>query len=166
MKSIFFTVLFSFSLGLLFTSCLPPTPIALPPTPTAIHVISRSQECVAAAWDNFEKNQLLEAINYAQECIDRWESEAIKQQSTLTEAPPNGEVSEEEKEAIFANWALNDVGTAYFIKAWSLEKLGESSEAKEAYEAAITFPNARCWNREGFFWAPAEEASNRLAKMP
>lgn len=163
MKSKFHIVFLIFFLALLTASCLPETQT---PTPTPTLILSTSEEYVTVAWNAFNNNQLSEANDLAQECIDKWETEAIKQQSMLTQAPPNGEVSEDEKKEIFANWALNDVGTAYFIKAWSLEKLGKSTEAKEAYEVATTFPYARCWDPKGWFWAPAEEASKRLAKMP
>ncbi len=135
----------------------------LSPTP----VFTTSEEFVTAAWNAFNDNRFTEAINFAQETIGRWESEAIKQQAALSQEPPNGKVTEDERKAIFANWALNDVATAYFIKARSLEKLGKIAGAKEAYwKIVTTFPYARCWDPEGWFWSPAEEAKNRLTKMP
>ncbi|MBL8107894.1 MAG: hypothetical protein JNJ72_20165, partial [Anaerolineales bacterium] len=77
-----------------------------------------------------------------------------------------GTVTNDEKKLIFANWALNDVGTAYYIKALALEKLGRLSEAREAYEKTVSFEFARCWDPSGFFWSPAEAASENLAKLP
>lgn len=128
--------------------------------------MTTSEEFVAAAWDAFNANQFKEAANFAQEVIDRWESEALRQQSSLTQTPPIGKVTEAEKNAIFANWALNDVATAYFIKAWSLERLGKITEAQEAYRKVLDFPYGRCWDPQGWFWSPAEEANRRLSKMP
>jgi hypothetical protein len=150
-------------LCVVLTACFPPTPAPMP-TPTPI--LSTSEEFVTGAWNAYSQNDFAKAIELAQECIDRWESDAVKQQAALTQAPPNGKVSDDEKIVIFANWALNDVGTAYFIKALSIEKLGETADAKDAYNQVITLPYARCWDPQGFFWSPAEAASKNLAKLP
>lgn len=155
--------MFVTALCMVLTACFPPTP---PPTPISTPVISTSAECVTAAWNDYNQNNFAKAIEFAQECINKWEGDAVKQQSELTKAPPKGEVTDEEKKVIFANWALNDVGTAYFIKALSLEKLGKTSEAKDAYNAVLTLPDARCWDPQGFFWSPAEAASENLARLP
>jgi tetratricopeptide (TPR) repeat protein len=129
-------------------------------------VLSTSEEFVTAAWNAYSQNDFAKAIELSQECIDRWESDAIKQQSAFTQAPSNGKVTDDEKKIIFANWALNDVGTAYFIKALSLEKLGKTADAKDAYNQVIALSYARCWDPQGFFWSPAEAASKNLAKLP
>jgi hypothetical protein len=145
------------------TACFPPTPA---PTPTSTPVLTTSAEFVTAAWNAYNKNDFAKAIELAQECINRWESDALKQQLVLTQAPSNGKVTDDEKRKIFASWALNDVGTAYFIKALSLEKLGKTADAKEAYKQVTTLPYARCWDPQGWFWSPAEVASENLAKLP
>lgn len=145
------------------TACFPSAPA---PTPTPTKVLATSAEFVTAAWDAYNQNNFTKAIEFAQECINRWESEAVKQQSEITQAPPNGKVSDDEKKAIFANWALNDVATAYFIKAQALEKTGKTTEAKNAYKTVMTFSYARCWDSQGWFWSPAEAASVNSAKMP
>ncbi len=150
-------------LCVLLTSCFPPPPA---PTATPTPVISTSAECVTAAWNDYNQNSFAKAIEISQVCINKWESDAVKQQSELTQAPPNGKVTDEEKKVIFANWALNDVATAYFIKALSLEKLGKTNDAKDAYNVVITLPYARCWDPQGFFWSPAEAASENLARLP
>jgi hypothetical protein len=147
----------------LLSACFPPTPA---PTSTPTPMLSTSEEFVTAAWNEYNQNEFAKAIELAQECINRWGNDAVKQQSALTQAPPNGKVTDDEKKAIFANWALNDVGTAYFIKAESLGKLGKTDDAKDAYKTVIKFPYARCWDPKGWFWAPAEVASENLAKMP
>lgn len=145
------------------TACFPPPPA---PTPTPTPMLSTSAEFVAAAWNAYNQNDFAKAIELTQECITRWESDATEQQAALTQAPSNGKVTDEEKKEIFANWALNDVGTAYFIKALSLEKLGKTADARDAYNIVIRFPYARCWDPKGWFWSPAETASENLAKLP
>ena len=101
----------------------------------------------------------------AQKCIDLFETTATEQQAKLTSAPPDGAVSDDQKKAIYANWALNDVGTSYWIKGQALEKLGRVNDAKEAYKGAQKFPYARTWDPKGWFWQPAKAASERLMKL-
>jgi len=152
---------------------LPPEPTSTPvptstpePTftakPVSTSAFATSEEYVTAAWKAYDNQQYEEAISFAQECIDKWENNAIEQQSKLTQAPPTGAVSEDEKKAIFANWALNDVGTSYFIKAQALQKLGKIAEARDAYNKAISFPYARSWDPKGWFWSPAEAAKSQM----
>lgn len=117
------------------------------------------------AWDALENGQYETAVENAQTCISLFEGEAVIQQAALTEAPPLGTVSEEQKQAIFSNWALNDVATCYWIKGQALEKLGRIEEAKESYRKAQEFPYARTWDPKGWFWSPAEAASKRLAEL-
>lgn len=159
LKIVVFALVICMTLG----ACFPPTPT---PAPTSTPVLTSSAEFVTAAWDAYNRNDFPKAIELAQECINRWESEAVKQQAALTQPPPNGQVTAEERSQVFVNWALNDVGTAYFIQALSYEKSGKPSNAKEAYNAVLTFPGARCWDPQGWFWSPAEAARDNLAKLP
>ena len=185
MKPIYSVLILSIVFSLIAVACVPPTPepTSTPqpsstpepsstPQPTSTPessptpVLTTSEEFVTAGWKAYERNEFDLAVELAQECVNKWESEAIKQQSELTEAPPNGKVSADEKKAIFANWALNDVATAYFIIGELSQKLGKADEAKKAYTKATEFAYGRAWDPQGWFWAPAEEAENRLAKMP
>ena len=146
---------FGFVFSLFLAACLPSTP---EPTPTTVPPDSAS--LTACAWAELEGNPDA-AIECAQQCIDMFEDEAVKQQDELAEAPPLGQVSEEQKEAIFSNWALNDVGTCYFIVGQALAKLGRVDDAKVAYQGAERFPYARTWapSGKGSFWSPAEAAT-------
>jgi hypothetical protein len=61
---------------------------------------------------------------------------------------------------------LNDVGTCWFIRGRSLEKMRRNSEAKTAYGAAAKYTYARCWDPDGqAYWSPAEAAAERLEVM-
>lgn len=158
------TIFLTISSIAFITGCVPPP---MEPTPTPTAVFTTSQEFITAAWNAFNNNQFTEAISFAQEVINRWEGEAIKQQASLTQAPPIGvPAGEEEKKAILSNWALNDVAAAYFVKAWSFEKLGKPNEAKAAYYKVLEFSYGRCWDPQGWFWSPAEEAQRRLSRIP
>ncbi|MFH1633848.1 MAG: tetratricopeptide repeat protein [Chloroflexota bacterium] len=145
----------------LAVACIPESP---EPTPTAMS--GNSEDFVVCAWDALGKEKFDRAIECAQQCTDAFEGVAFAQQDALTEAPPVGAVSDEENTAIHANWALNDVATSYFIMGKALVELGRVDEAKEAYQGAIELPYGRTWDPQGWFWSPAETASEELNKMP
>lgn len=144
---------------------VPPTPTS-PPEPTATPELTTSEAFTTAAWQAYLEKDFETAIELAQECISRWEAEAIEQQAALDKAPPIGTVTNEQKDEIFSYASLNDVGTAYYIIAISMEELGKIDEAKAAYQAAIELPYARCWDPKGWFWSPAQVAQQNLAKLP
>jgi tetratricopeptide (TPR) repeat protein len=118
-----------------------------------------------AAWGALGNREYQRAVDLARQCISLFENQAIQQQQALSAAPPNGVVSEADKQRIFANWALNDVATSYFILGQALEQLNRINEAKEAYRGALRFPYARTWDPKGWFWSPAEAAAKRLTEL-
>jgi hypothetical protein len=119
----------------------------------------------AAAWDALDDGQYGRAIESAQRCIDLFRDEAIRQQDALTEPPLLGAVSAAQKQEISSNWALNDVGTCYLIMGQALQTLGRIEDARRSYGEAQMFPYARAWDPQGWFWSPAEGASQRLAEL-
>ena len=137
------------------------TPTRRPPTSTFSPIPGgvTSADLTNAAWAALGNKEYQRAVDLARQCIGLFESQAIQQQNALKEAPPKGVVSEEQKQIIFKNWALNDVGTCYYILGLALEALGRKSEALEAYKATLRFPYARTWDPKGWFWSPAEAAS-------
>jgi hypothetical protein len=122
------------------------------------------------AWDAYNHMDYTLAILKADECISRFELQAINQQDQLVSSgspmPPLGFVSDEEEQIIFSRGVLNDVATCYLIKGQSLEKLNRINEAKDAYQTILQFSYARAWDRSGGFWSPADAAGNRLARLP
>jgi tetratricopeptide (TPR) repeat protein len=118
-----------------------------------------------AAWDALGNGRYATAIENAQRCIDLFEDEAIAQQDALNAPPPLGSVDNAQKQEVLSNWALNDVGTSYFIIGQALEVLGRVEDAKSAYREAQRFPYARAWDPQGWFWSPAEGASQRLSEL-
>jgi tetratricopeptide (TPR) repeat protein len=126
----------------------------------------RPEDLTASAWAALKEKPEL-AIKKAQACIDRYEDEAIEQQDAITAAPPVGKVTPDQKASISANWALNNVGTCYYIQGKAFAKLGRFDKAQKAYEKAQHYSYARTWdlNWEGFFWSPAEGASNELVYL-
>lgn len=141
----------------------------------AVRSIEAEEQCVKDAWKAFGNEEYQNAIKFADKCIDDFGKAADREQEKLNKEkeplPPTGAVSEAEKDKIFKRGILNDVATAYFIKARSSEYLyrkggSEASaykeKAKEAYEATCRYKYARTWDPKGWFWSPCEAASDRL----
>lgn len=118
----------------------------------------KSSSLISNAWQKFNSKDYESAIIYAKKCIELYEKEALKQQSELKGFLP--------KEKAFDAWALNDVGTAYFIIGESLTKQGKYKEAYEAFKTlSEKFKYSQCWDPNGWFWKPAKEARKRMQKL-
>lgn len=116
-----------------------------------------SSALVAKAWKALnDKNQ--EAVDaYVGKALELYEDKAQEMQKSLNE------YAWESKEKIFSYWALNDVGTALFIKGESYRNSGNNEEAKKAYRKLIDeFSYAQCWDPQGWFWKPAEAAAEKI----
>jgi hypothetical protein len=135
------------------------------------------QPCLIQAWDSFNKRDYRSAIRAVDDCIENFGATAERQQKQLKDRhvgpPPTGLVSNTEKSAIFANAILNDVGTAYYIKGRSAEYLLSQTKerryaemAHTAYRGAMALSYARTFDPQGWFWSPAEAASDRLQLLP
>ncbi len=124
------------------------------------------------AWGALDKKDYEGVVIYTKKCSDLYEAEAQKQQSELKEYAT--------KDKAFNFWALNDVGTCYFIMGEALlaegdalkaqGKLAEAkkkfSEAKKAYSTIIDkYSFAQCWDPRGWFWKPAVAARGKINKL-
>ena len=112
------------------------------------------------AWDAHNAKKSKDAIVFAQECIKRYEVEALKMQKAL-DAPVTGT-----KDEVGKQWALNDVGTCYLIKGLSFEQLKKPDEAIKAYKTLQKkVPFAQCWDPKGWYWKPVDAAKKSLKKL-
>jgi len=119
----------------------PPTPIAPAALPAICAAATTSEQYTTAAWRASGDGQYKEAIQCAQACIRLFEDEALKQQAALTAPPPMGPPSDDAtRQAIWNNWALNDVGTSYFIVGAAQQKLGDTAAARAAFQEHNGFP--------------------------
>lgn len=129
----------------------------------------RNVELTNAAWDAFKHQRYEDAIAAAERCIQRFKKEADKAQAELEQkkakAPPAGKVNTQQKKAILDQGVLNDVATCYWIKGRSAQLLKRNDDAREAYNATIKYSYARTWDPKGWFWSPAEDASDRLQDL-
>jgi hypothetical protein len=121
----------------------------------------KSSTLATKAWHALESNDLASVKAYTQKCIDTFGPQALTMQAALSEPPDT-----KDKEKVFANWALNDVGTCYFILGSALEKNGDKKGALEAYKyLAEKLPFAECWDTKGWFWKPADAAKGKLKAL-
>ncbi len=120
---------------------------------------STSQTLVGKAQSALGGGQPDVAVLYADRCIELYGAEALKQQQALTAEP-------KEKDAVFKNWALNDVGYCHLIKGQALEKLGRRDDAIKTYLVLTQKLNyAKIWDPQGWFWPPAAVAQERVKTL-
>lgn len=121
----------------------------------------KSSTLTEKAWHALGEKDYDSVLGYTQKCIDMFKDKAVEMQKSLTAAPDTSE-----KEKVFANWALNDVGTCYFIQAKALEEQGKSKDALTAYQfLADNLSYSECWDTKGWFWSPAGAAKERVAAL-
>lgn len=129
----------------------------------------RNVELTNAAWDAFRNQKYEDAIAAADRCANRFKSDADQTQADLEKKKakplPKGKVNEEQRKAIFDQGVINDVATCYWIKGRSAQLLHRNEEAKQAYNAVLKYSYARTWDPKGWFWSPAEDASDRLQDL-
>jgi len=118
----------------------------------------RSETLTGKAWTSLNKEDYDTALVYADKCISLYKHKAIGMQKSLTEYPWKS------NDEIFSYWALNDVGTCFFIKSEALARQGKTAEAKAAAKEIIdNYSFSQCWDPKGaFFWKPAEAVRERL----
>jgi len=118
-----------------------------------------SQTLVGKAWAAQNAKDDAAVIAYTSKCIEMFLPQALEQQKALS-APPTV------KEEVFKQWALNDVGTALFIRGQALEWQGKNAEAIADYKVVSgQLPFAQCWDTQGWFWKPADGAGGRIKAL-
>ena len=77
----------------------------------------KSSTLTSKAWEALGKGQYEAALLSIAKCKELYEAEAVKQQAAQTDFLP--------ADKGHSAWALNDVGTCYFIEGQLLEKQGK-----------------------------------------
>lgn len=114
-----------------------------------------SETLTVNAWNALTAGNYEHAIQYTSKCAELYEEKAREMQGSLT--------AKAHIDKVFDYWALNDVGTSYFIKGEALTKLGRKKEAVEAFKVVRDqFFYAQTWDPKGWFWSPAEAAYTRV----
>ena len=119
-----------------------------------------SSHLVGQAWQALNSDDVEAALMYVDKTLELYKDKAKEMQESLNEYPWAS------NEEVFSYWALNDVGTALYIKGEALKKEGKTEEAKEVYKMLIDeFYYAQCWDVQGWFWKPAEAAQQSLDEL-
>jgi tetratricopeptide (TPR) repeat protein len=119
---------------------------------------STSQTLTTNAWNALGEGNYINAIKYTERCAELYEEEARKMQSSLN--------AKAHIDKVHDYWALNDVGTSYFIKGEALAKLGRKSEAIVAFKVVTDeLSYAQAWDPKGWFWSPADAAYPKIAML-
>ena len=110
------------------------------------------------AWEAIGEGEYANAITFTEKCTELYEEQAREMQATLDEKPSKDVVNE--------YWALNDVGTCYFIRGQALEKLNKDDEALAAYKTVVDdLYYSQAWDPKGWYWAPADAAAPRIKML-
>jgi hypothetical protein len=158
--------LFSLALGLTAVSSSGQTPPTPPPAPSPASAPApaldfgdySSAALTGKAWGALDGKNYPAVTAYTNKCIDMFKTQAVQMQSTLKEPAP--------KEKANDYWALNDVGTCYFILGKALDDQGDKKGAIAAYKfLADNLSFAQCWDPKGWFWKPGDAARKRLAEL-
>jgi hypothetical protein len=128
----------------------------------------------SAYWANaslelYTQKKYKEAISTVDACFNQWASGAVKLQKTLNsqnaKVPPSGAVTVNERDKINANYLINDVSIALWVKARSLEEINEIELAKKMYSYCIFLSHGRTWDPKGWFWIPSDDCIKRGRKL-
>jgi hypothetical protein len=133
-------------------------PAAPAPAPALDYGDYSSTTLTTKAWKALDAKDYASVKGYTDKCIESFKAKAIEMQGTLKEPAP--------KDSAAQLWALNDVGTCYFIQGKALDDQGDKKGAITAYKALVdTLSFAQCWDTKGWFWKPADAARKRLAEL-
>ena len=119
-----------------------------------------------AAWRANLKRKPEEILKQTEKCIKLYEKEALKMQKTLKAPISTGGNQGLNREAVQTQWALNEVGTCYFLQGKAYEQLKKPKLALESYRILVNeLPYAQCWDPGGWFWKPAKAAQKRITAL-
>ena len=134
------------------------TPVVPPAAPALDFGDFSSQVLTTKAWEASKAGTHAAVDGYTGKCIETYEAKALEMQASLTEAAPAATAKE--------YWALNDVGTCYFIRAQSKEARGDKKGALEDYKKLVDkLSFAQCWDTQGWFWKPADAAKTKVKSL-
>ena len=110
------------------------------------------------AWEALGEGKYANAVKFTEKCAELYEEEARKMQASLSAKPSSDVVNE--------YWALNDVGTCYFIRGEALMKLRREAEAIAAFKVVRDeLHYSQAWDPKGWHWAPADAAYPKIEML-
>ncbi len=126
-----------------------------------------SETLTTKAWRAMDRADYSAAVTYADKCIELYTEQALDMQAEIELKRETEEVKRKQtNQEVFDNWALNDVGTSYFIKGEALLNMGREEEAIEAYKVVMNqLYFANTYDPQGWFWSPAEAAGKKVVML-
>lgn len=110
------------------------------------------------AWEMLGEGEFAKAVKYTEKCAEVYEGRAREMQASMSAKADADKVNE--------YWALNDVGTCYFIRGEALTKLRKYEEALAAYKVVRDeLYYAQAWDPKGWYWSPADAAYPKVAML-
>lgn len=122
-----------------------------------------SSYLTAQAWHSYRAGDDAAAKKYADKVIELYDARAREMQGGLTELPA-GDAETVSREY----WALNDVGTSYYIRGKIFQRQKKPLAARMAFETIISnFSYAQWWDPsgDGAFFQAARAAREALDEM-
>jgi hypothetical protein len=140
-----------------------PTLTVTPPPTQSLCNGSTSSELIGKAWAGDPKTRLA----CAQLIIDRWTEDATNQQNAKNNGNCDYTPNTKDQQAVTkfqaTYWALNDVGTAWLLKGYAFDDLGQPQDAQDAYKTVINnYSCAYAWDNGGFFWSVLKAAQGKI----
>jgi tetratricopeptide (TPR) repeat protein len=109
-------------------------------------------------WEALGAGKYEDAISYTDKCAELYEEKAREMQASLSAKPSSDVVND--------YWALNDVGTCYFIKGEALVKLKRNAEALAAYKVVRDeLYYSQAWDPKGWHWSPSDAAYPKVEML-
>lgn len=109
-------------------------------------------------WEALGEGKYDDAVKLTEKCAELYEDKAREMQASLNEKPSADVVNE--------YWALNDVGTCYFIMGEALVKLRRKAEALLAYKIVRDdLYYAQAWDPKGWHWSPSDAAYPKVQML-
>ncbi len=110
------------------------------------------------AWQALDAGNYDEVLVFTRKCIQLYRKTADKMQGDLD--------SYALKEKAFDFWALNDLGTCYFIMGEAYLAQKKYTKALESFRTLVdNYFYAQCWDPKGWFWKPAVAARGKINKI-
>jgi hypothetical protein len=114
-----------------------------------------SADLTTNAWKAYGDGRYSDAVALTSKCIESFKSQAGEQQRALKSGHTQTN-----------SWALNDVGTCYYIRGMSYGKMGKTDKATEDYQYLIkNLDLAEAQGDKGVKWKPASAAKDSLGKL-
>lgn len=118
----------------------------------------RSVTLQVKSWDALGEGKYEDAVKYTEKCVELYEEKARQMQASLSSKPSSDVVND--------YWALNDVGTCYFIMGEALTKLKKNTEALAALKIVRDdLYYSQAWDPKGWYWSPSDAAYPKIQML-